>query len=121
MARNGELVQQSILFSIELIDFYKWLCQTKKEYILSKQVLKSGTSIGANIHEAVYGISTADFVSKIHISLKEASETEYWFQILEATGHLPDEYAHLKSQCKSLVRMLIAILNTAKSNTDRKN
>jgi four helix bundle protein len=79
MTKDGQLVQQSIQFSIELVGFYKWLCYEKHEYVLSRQVLKSGTSIGANIHEAIYGASRADFAAKLQISLKEASETEYWF------------------------------------------
>ena len=114
MAGKGELIQQSIQFSINLIDYYKWLRQEKQELVLSHQILKSGTSIGANIHEANFASSKSDFISKMQISLKEASETEYWFLILDATGYLPVEYFHLKNRCESLKRMLIKTLNTAK-------
>ena len=115
MAEKGQLIQQSIQFSIKLIDYYKWLCHEKREYVLSKQILKSGTSIGANIHEANFASSKADFICKMQISLKEASETEYWFRLLEATDYLPAEHSHLKNRCESLKRMLIKSLNTAKT------
>ena len=74
----------------------------KKEYVLSRQILKSGTSIGADLHEAKFAASIADFISKMQISLKEASETEYWFQILNAVELLPSEQAHLMEKCISL-------------------
>ena len=76
MFESGELVQQSIQFSIQLICYYKWLCQEKREFVLSRQILKSGTSIGY-IHEARYAQSKADFNAKMQISLKEAAETQY--------------------------------------------
>ncbi len=114
MLENSPLVQQSIEFAIEIINYYKWLVGEKKEYVLSKQILRSGTSIGANIHEANFGISKADFISKIQIALKETSETEYWLIVLEKTGYLPDEHSMLKQKCNSIKRMLISTLNTSK-------
>lgn len=116
MFESGELVQQSIQFSIQLIGYFKWLCQEKREYVLSRQILKSGTSIGANIHEARYAQSKADFNAKMQISLKEAAETQYWFLILEATDHLPEEFAHLAKKCESLKRMLVKSLTTSKNS-----
>ena len=116
MFESGELVQQSIQFSIQLIIYYRWLCQEKREYVLSRQVLKSGTSIGANIHEARYAQSKADFNAKMQISLKEAAETQYWFFILEASDFLPEEFAHLVKKCESLKRMLVKSLPTSKNS-----
>ncbi len=116
MFEKGDLAQQSIQFSIHLIGYYKWLCQDKHEYVLSRQILKSGTSIGANIHESKYACSRADFNAKLHISLKEAAETQYWFCILKETNYLPEEYLHLEAKCESLKRMLVKALNTSKAN-----
>lgn len=114
---NNPLAEQSIAFSIDIIQYYKWLCSEKKEFVLSKQMLRSGTSIGANIHEANYAISKADFIAKMQISLKEASETEYWLIVLEKTQYLPKEFIHLKDKCYSLKYMLISTLNTSKNNS----
>ena len=82
---------------------------------MSKQLLKSGTSIGANIHEANYAVSKADFITKMQIALKEASETEYWLIVLEKTDYLPKEFYQLKEKCNGLKRMLISTLNTTKN------
>ena len=111
---DSELIKQSIEFSVLMVEYYKWLVYEMKEYVISKQILRSGTSIGANIHEAQYAISKADFINKMHISLKEASETEYWLIVLERTGYLTNENSILKNKCKSLKRMLISTLNTSK-------
>ncbi len=117
---DSELIKQSIEFSVFLVDYYKWLVFDKREYVMSKQILRSGTSIGANLHESQYSISKGDFINKIHISLKEASETEYWLIVLEKTGYLPKEYQILKHKCLSLKRMLISTLNTSKNNSPKK-
>lgn len=83
---------------------------------MSKQLLRSGTSIGANIHEANFAVSKADFITKMQIALKEASETEYWLIVLEKTEYLPEQFYVLKSMCNSIKRMLISTLNTAKND-----
>ena len=114
--KDSELIRQSIEFSVVLVDYYKWLVFDKKEYVMSKQILRSGTSIGANIHEAQYAISNADFIHKLTISLKEASETEYWLIILTRTCYLPQEFVILKPKCESLKKMLVATLNTLKKS-----
>lgn len=111
---ESELIKQSIEFSLSLVEYYKYLVYEMKEYVISKQILRSGTSIGANIHEAKYAISRADFINKMHISLKEASETEYWLILLERTGYLSNKNAILKIKCESLKKMLISTLNTSK-------
>lgn len=85
--------------------------------IMSKQILRSGTSIGANIHEALYAQSKADFVSKLNISLKEASETSYWLTLLEKTDYLSQtEYKSMKADVDELMRMIIASLKTVRNN-----
>ncbi len=114
MGANGELAKYSIALSIEIIGYYKWLASEKKEFVMSKQLLRSGTSIGANIHEACYAISKADFIAKMQIALKECSETEYWITILEATNYFDAQFNPIKEQNQSIKRMLIATLNTSK-------
>lgn len=113
---NGILLNKSIDFSIQIINCYKWLCENKKEFVMSKQLLRSGTSIGANIHEAQFAASRADFISKMQIALKETSETEYWLIVLSRTEFLDDNFKYLCDNCVSLKRMLIATLRTSKNN-----
>lgn len=87
----------------------------KKEFVLSKQVLRSGTAIGALVREAEYGQSKADFVNKLSIALKEANETEYWIELLNDTGYLDNKlFDSLIFDCKELLRLLIASIKTAK-------
>ena len=112
--KDSELIKQSLEFSISIVGYYKWLVYVMKEYVISKQILRSGTSIGANIHEAKYAVSKADFINKMHLSLKEASETEYWLIVLDRTGYLSKENTILKVKCESLKKMLISTLNTSK-------
>lgn len=112
---ENELVSQSIEFSVLIVEYYKWLVYKRKELVMSNQILKSGTSIGANIHEAQYGSSRADFINKMQIALKEASETTYWLIVLERTGYVSENYEVLRKYCDSLRRMLIATINTAKN------
>lgn len=114
--KDNELVRYSIDFSIEIVSFYKWLVDEKKELVMSKQILRSGTSIGANIHEAQYAASKADFINKMQIALKETSETEYWFLILEKTGYFDKSFESAKEKCISIKRMLIATINTSKKS-----
>ena len=112
--KESELIRQSLEFSVAIVEYYKMLVNDMKEYVISKQLLRSGTSIGANIHEAKYAVSKADFINKMHLSLKEASETEYWLIVLERTGYLATEHTKLKTNCESLKMMLIATLKTSK-------
>ncbi len=112
---KGELATYSIEFSLRIVSFYKWLTEVKHEYVMARQILRSGTSIGANIHEAEYAISKADFINKIQIAAKEANETEYWLIILERSGFFDKPFEDLKPLLKSLIRMLTATLKTSKN------
>lgn len=97
-------------FSIDIVNLYKYLCETKKEYVLSKQLLRSGTSIGANLVEAQSGISKRDFIAKVYISLKETAETEYWLELLYKTDFLTiDEYQSVNDKCKELCKLFNSI------------
>ena len=107
--------QKSFLFAVRIVNLSKHLRQTKKEYTLSKQLLRSGTSIGANIAEAEQAQSKADFISKMSIALKEAVETNYWLRLLQATDHLSEtEFSSIYRDCRELEKMLTAIIKTAK-------
>ena len=112
---------KSLDFAVKCIELYKHLTFESKEYILSKQMVRSGTSIGANIKEAVRGQSNADFISKMSISLKEASETEYWLTLLEKTNYItPQQFQSMIADCKELIAILTGITKTAKLNIDKK-
>ena len=115
MKTDNVIVDKSKAFALRIIKLYKYLCSDKNEYILSKQLLRSGTSIGANVKEAIRGQSKADFVSKLNISLKEASETEYWLELLHESGYLSDEqFNSIYADCVELLKLLTAIINSRK-------
>lgn len=106
---------KSMDFAIRIVNLYKYLCSEKQEYVMSKQLLKSGTSIGANVREADEGISRADFLSKIYIALKEARETGYWIELLYRTDYLTlQEYQSVQADCLELVKILATICKTVK-------
>ena len=105
------VADKSKRFAVNIIKLYQWLCSEKKEFIMSKQILRSGTSIGANVKEAVRGYSQSDFYAKMGIALKEASETEYWLEILNETGYLDDAvFRPIYEGCQELIRILVAIV-----------
>ena len=109
------LIQTSLKFSAKIIKLQKYLVKEKKETIISKQIIKSSTSIGANINEANYGSSKADFIAKMHIALKECAETEYWIRLLKESEYIQEElFNNLINDCLSIKRMLVSTLNTAK-------
>ena len=115
MKEDNAVREQSMSFAIRIVDMYKYLIQTKQEHVMSKQLLRSGTSIGANICEGVYAQSKNDFISKLRISLKEAAETEYWLELLSKTGYLTEkEYNSISADCRELIRLLIAITKNSK-------
>ena len=117
MRGESPILEKSLKFAARIVKLYQFLLREKKEYILSKQILRSGTSIGANAHEAAYGSSSADFAAKMQISLKETAETEYWLKLLIITEYI--EKAHGESMlndCIEIKKMLTATLNTVKEN-----
>ena len=107
------VADKSFRFAIRIVNLYKHLCENKKEYILSKQLLRAGTSIGANIAEAQQAQSRPDFLSKLNIALKEASESKYWIRLLNATDYLSQEEADsVYADCCELEKLLVAIIKT---------
>lgn len=107
--------KKSFDFAIRIVKLYKYLQSEKSEYVLSKQVLRSGTSIGANVAEGQQAQSKADFISKMSIALKEAAETEYWLKLLNATNYLTDDqFKSVLTDCVELEKILTSILNSAK-------
>jgi len=114
--RNDPLSAQSLNFAVSIISLVKDL-KSKHETVISNQIGRSGTSIGANIREAQYAHGKADFVAKLQIALKEASETGYWLELLFKTDYITEnEYRMLDSACSSIRVMLISSINTAKEN-----
>ena len=115
--QESKLRELSMEFSVEIIELVKYL-KSIKESIISNQIGRSGTSIGANIHEAQYAQGKKDFVSKLEIALKEANETGYWLELLYRTNYINEQtFKDLSSKCTSLRAMLIASCRTAKENT----
>ena len=112
---NNAIEEKSFQFAVRIVKLCRYLCDEKKEFILSKQLLRTGTSIGANIAESQQAQSRPDFISKLCIALKEASETNYWLRLLRATDYLSEtEYRTMIVQCKELERLLTSILKSAK-------
>ena len=115
MIKNNVVVDKSMEFAIRIVKLYKYLHDEKKETVMSSKLLRSGTSIGANAREGIYGQSRGDFLSKISIALKEASGTEYWLELLSKTNYLNEqEYESIKADCGELARLLTAIVRTTK-------
>ena len=111
------LLDKSLYFAARIIKLYNYLKDEKKETVISKQIIRSATSIGANANEAVYGSSKSDFIAKLHISLKETAETEYWLRLLILSEYITEEAGNsLIGDCLEIKRILVSTLNTAKEN-----
>lgn len=111
---------KSIAFAIKIVNTYKFLCTEKKEFVISKQLLRSGTAIGALIREAEHAESKADFLHKMNIALKEANETEYWLLLLFEGKYLAErEYKDLHDKCIEPIRLLASTVKTTKANLNR--
>lgn len=116
---NDKLAEQSMDFAVQIMDLVKQL-KEQRESIISNQMGRSGTSIGANIREAKYAHGMADFISKMQIALKEANETGYWLELLYKTNYINEEqYKSLESKCKSIKAMLVASINTSKNKLNK--
>lgn len=113
--RNNPILDKSKAFALRIIKLYKYLCDEKHEFILSKQILRSGTSIGANAREAVRGQTTPVFYSKMNISLGEADETEYWLELLYESEYISKEqFESLFADNEELIKMLVSITKNQK-------
>jgi four helix bundle protein len=116
LARKENTIRiRTIDFAIRIIKCYQYLTDKKSEFIMSKQLLRSGTSIGANVRESINAQSRPDFISKLSIALKEADETDYWLELLLATGYLNDkEYQSIQDECTEIIKMLTSIIKSSK-------
>ena len=122
MTANNILVDKTISFAIRIVNCCKFLVNDKKELVMSKQMLRSGTSIGANVHECIQAQSRADFVSKMSIALKEASETSYWLILLNKTDYISDSmFDSIKSDLDEITKIIISSIKTTKKNMDYEN
>jgi len=116
MRQNNIIQEKSFAFAVRIVNLYKYLCEEKKEFVLSKQILRSGTSIGANIEESIGGQSDKDFFAKVSIAYKEVRETIYWLKLLLATDYLTQEQADSLLQdaeeiCKIIGKIQITLKN----------
>ena len=116
MKQNNVVVDKSFNFAVRVVKLYQHLCKEKQEYVLSKQLLRAETSIGANINEAQAAQSRKDFISKMSIASKEARETHYWLNLLIQTGYLDQKETHVQSICAEsleLVKLLTSIIKSS--------
>ena len=119
--KDNIIVKKTFAFSVRVMNLHKYLTEQRKEYIVSKQICKSGTSIGANVSEAQRAQSTADFVSKMKVALKEANETQYWLQLLHETKHITDkEFESMHSDLVEILKLLTAICKNYPQNNQTK-
>ena len=113
--KDNVIVDKSKAFALRIIKLYKYLCEEKKEFVMSKQVLRSGTSVGANVKEAIRGQSKSDFYAKMNIALKEISETEYWLELLHDSGYIESKnYESIYEDCQTIIKILVSITKTQK-------
>ena len=109
------IATKSYAFAVRCVYLYKYLCDVKNDYTIGRQLMRSGTSIGANVKEATRGVSKADFTAKMSISLKEASESEFWIELLRDTDYITTEQAEsMLADCQELLKLLMTIVKTSK-------
>lgn len=118
---DNVVMTKSYAFALRIIKAYKFLNKEQREFVLSKQLLRSGTAIGALIKEAEHAQSKADFINKMSIALKEANETEYWLMLLQDSGYIDEKtFASIISDCKELIRLLISIVKSSRNSNVKK-
>lgn len=111
------ILDKTYSFAVKIVKLSQYLVSEKKEYVLSKQILRSGTSVGANTEEAIGGISKKDFIAKLHISYKEARETKYWLKLLKDTGYISEEeFKVYYKDIEEILRILYSIIKSSKNN-----
>jgi len=116
---NNVIQTKSYAFAIRIVNAYKFLTNDQKEYVLSKQMLRSGTAIGALVAEAHHAQSSADFLNKMNVALKEANETFYWLSLLRDTDYLSEQiYKSISIDCKELIALLVSIVKSVKSSLE---
>lgn len=116
--RDNVVLDKAMLFAVRIVRLYQFMTTEKKEYVLSKQLLRSGTSIGANITEALDAVSRRDFLNKMYIAFKECSESLYWIELMYQTNYLTTtQYQSLKANCFELRRILSSITKTTRDTT----
>ena len=117
MSQDSVILSKSLQFAARIVKLYQYLTKEKHETVISKQIIRSGTSIGANANEAIYGVSKSDFIAKLQISLKETAETEYWLRLLVMSEYLSEpEGQSMIADCLEIKRILVSTLKTAKEN-----
>ncbi|NLP58914.1 four helix bundle protein [Lutibacter sp. B1] len=115
IGKDNVIKTKSFLFFVRIVNLYKFLTQEKKEFIISKQLLRSGTSVGALVRESEHAESKADFIHKLSVALKEANETEYWLDLLKETDYLNElEYISIQENIKEILKILVSIIKTSK-------
>jgi len=119
--KKNVVKDNSYKFALRVIKMYQFLSEDKREFVLSKQVLRSGTAIGALVREAEHAQSKADFISKMNIALKEANETEYWLMLLKDSDYIDEKsFESISQDCAEIIKLLISIVRTTKENYGRK-
>ena len=119
LKNENVIVEKSKAFALRIIKMYQFIVKEEKEFVLSKQVLRSGTSIGANVKEAIRGQSKPDFYAKMNIALKEASETEYWLELLHESGYIEEQaFQSIYDDCQEIIKILVSITKTQKFNSE---
>ena len=117
--KDNIVEKKSKAFALRIIKLYQFLKDEKKEFVLSKQLLRSGTSVGANVKEALRGQSKKDFYSKMSIALKEISETEYWLELLHESGYLSKpQFDSIYEDCQEIIKLLVSITKTIKNEME---
>ena len=117
MSQDSVILTKSLKFAARIVKLYQYLTKEKHETVISKQIIRSGTSIGANANEAIYGVSKSDFIANLQISLKETAETEYWLRLLVMSEYLSEpEGQSMIADCLEIKRILVSTLKTAKEN-----
>jgi four helix bundle protein len=116
MKQDNVVRVKSYAFALRIVKLYRWLCDEKKEFVLSKQVLRSGTSVGANVEEAIGGQSDRDFHAKMTIAYKEVRETHYWLRLLHDSNFIDEAaFSSIAADCEELLKLLGSITKTMKS------
>ena len=116
MDRDVTIYEKSLDFAVRIVKLSQHLQRTKREQVMSEQILRSGASIGANVREAKYGQSRNDFIAKMSIALKETSETEYWLELLARTGYLTEEeHKSMSEDCMELLKLLTSIVKSTRN------